>query len=248
VSHLIVEQGDVAVIRLNHGVTNAITGDLIGELSEALDEAAGASSALVLTSANAKFFSIGFNLPELLAFDREAMGDFYRAFNRLCLKLHAFPRPTVAAIPGHAVAGGCILAICCDIRVISEGKKFMGLNEIHLGVPVPYASHCILSGIVGPRTIRQIEDGGELFLPEALEAMGLVDRVLPPEAVIDGAKETAKTLGKLPEKAFAVQKRNRVEGIRTQALAGLEAKAEDFLDCWFSEGTREKLREAAEKF
>ena len=99
-------------------------------------------------------------------------------------KLFTFPKPTAAAISGHAIAGGCILTLCCDYRYIAEGRKLMGLNEIKLGVPVPYVADCILRSLVGFRHAREIMESGDFYQPETSFQKGLVDAVLPLENVL----------------------------------------------------------------
>ncbi|UCD05621.1 MAG: enoyl-CoA hydratase/isomerase family protein, partial [candidate division WOR-3 bacterium] len=110
----------IAVVRLSRGTTNAINLELIHDLSDNLKVTRDDAdiSGLVLTSANEKFFSIGFDIPGLINLEEGDFREFYKAFNRLCLDMYTFPKPIVAAITGHAVAGGCILTICCDYRFI----------------------------------------------------------------------------------------------------------------------------------
>jgi enoyl-CoA hydratase/carnithine racemase len=166
----------------------------------------------------------------------------------VCLRLYTFPKPTVAAITGHAVAGGCILALCCDYRLIAEGKKLMGLNEIKLGVPVPYLADCVLQGIVGTRCARDMMDTGEFYVPADALRMGLVDAVFPVGDVLPKAVEKARLLGAWPPPAFALIKRNRVEQIEQRVMARREEKERLFVDCWYSEEARQRLKEAIEKF
>jgi len=123
---------------------------------------------IVLTSSNEKFFSIGFDIPGLFEFSKEDLSNFYRSFNQLSIALNTLPKPTIAAITGHAIAGGCILALCCDYRFIAEGRKLMGPNEIKLGVPIPYPADCILRSLVGTRNAREITDNGDFYEPEKL--------------------------------------------------------------------------------
>jgi enoyl-CoA hydratase/carnithine racemase len=238
------------IIKLERGVTNALDLDLIDELSDALDQVINDSEihSLVLSSASAKFFSIGFNIPELFDLQKEDFKSFYQAFNQLCLQLYALPKPTIAAISGHAIAGGCILALCCDERFISAGRKLLGLNEVKLGVPVPYVADCLLHDLIGTRLARQVMEGGEFYPPEEALHMGMVDRVLPLEAVLPAALERAHALGELPQIAMQVIKTNRVEQVLAQILARLEGKQEIFIECWYSSGTRARLREAMAKF
>ena len=243
-------QDNVGIVKLNHGVTNAINLDLVNELSDSIQKAKSEFRlrGLVFTSSNDKFFSIGFNLPELIELPEEDLRHFYASFNQMCIELLTFPRPTIAAISGHAIAGGCILALCCDYRFIAEGHKLMGLNEIKLGLPVPYVADCILRSLVGIRHAREITDTGEFYQPEASLQMGLVDAILPLEDVLANALEKACIIGSYPENAFATIKRNRIEEIEEQIRAKLEEREQIFLSSWFSKPAQESLQEAAANF
>jgi enoyl-CoA hydratase/carnithine racemase len=243
-------QEDVGLVKLNHGVTNAINLELVQALSEALQKAKSEFRlrGLVFTSTNHKFFSIGFNLPELIELSEGDLRTFYTSFNQMCLELYTFPKPTIAAISGHAIAGGTILALCCDYRFISEGRKLMGLNEIKLGLPVPYVADCILRSLVGLRHAREITDEGEFYSPETSLKMGLVDAILPPEEVLSHSIEKASLMGSYPENAFATIKRNRIQPIETEIRSNLESREKDFLSSWFSTAPQELLKAATSNF
>jgi enoyl-CoA hydratase/carnithine racemase len=238
------------IIQLERGVTNALNLELVNQLGGALDQAEKnpAIHSLVLSSASDKFFSIGFDIPKLFDLPMEDFKIFYQAFNQLCLKLYTFPKTTIAAISGHAIAGGCILTLCCDERFIAAGRKLIGLNEVKLGVPVPYVADCLLRDLVGTRLARQVMEIGDFYQPEEALQMGMVDRVLPLEAVLPAAREQAQSLGTLPPEAAQVIKTNRVERVTAQILMRLEDKEKIFVECWYSSGTRARLREAMEKF
>jgi enoyl-CoA hydratase/carnithine racemase len=243
-------QDTVAIVRLSRGVTNVLDLELVNELGALLEkiEHDPGTSALVLGSESAKFLSIGFDIPHLFDLPRKDFEIFFGEFNRVCLKLYTLPKPTVAAITGHAVAGGCILALCCDYRFIAEGKKLMGLNEIKLGVPVPYLADCVLQSIVGTRYARDMMDTGEFYAPADALRMGLADAVLPVGDVLPRAVEKARLLGAWPPQAVALIKRNRVEQIEQRVLAQREEKERFFVDCWYSDEARQRLRAAMGKF
>jgi len=240
----------VAIVRLNRGTTNPLNLDLLEQLGDALLRVRQDSRvhSLVLASSNQKFFSIGFDLPHLFGLSRKDFSVFFRRFNDVCLDLYTLPKPTVAALEGHATAGGCILAICCDYRFIAEGRKLMGLNEVKLGVPLPYLADHVLRSLVGFRNARDIVDTGELFPPEESLRMGMVDQVLPLEQVLPKSVEKARSLGSLPHEAFSLIKRNRVEIVETLVVPRLEEKDRLFIDCWYSDEARTRLREAMAKF
>jgi enoyl-CoA hydratase/carnithine racemase len=242
-------QDQVAILKLSRDVTNALNLDLVTKLEEALEEVKldPEVRGIVLASANDKIFSLGFDIPWLYGEDRERVGSFFRFFNQTCLDLYTIPKPTIAAITGHATAGGTILALCCDYRHIAEGRKLMGLNEIKLGVPVPYLPDCIARELLGVSRAREVLETGSFYGPEDLLRMGMVDQVLPLQSVLAKSVEKAMQLGSMPQ-AFAVIKQNRVEAIEDRVREHGEEKATAFLDCWFSPDTRERLREAIKKF
>jgi len=240
----------VMLAKFNRGVTNALNSEFVQALDEVLQrvKSDAAVSGLVLGSSNEKFFSIGLDIPELYALNREDFRDFFRVFNRVCMDLYTLPKPTVAAITGHALAGGCILALCCDWRFIAEGRKLMGLNEVKLGVPVPYLADRVLHGLAGVRHARKVMEGGDFYAPsEALE-MGMVDEVLPVEEIVNKALALAEKLGFLPGAAYGMIKQNRVETTVAEVLSHETKKERYFIESWYSEAVRERLREAMKKF
>jgi enoyl-CoA hydratase/carnithine racemase len=164
------------------------------------------------------------------------------------LDIYTYPKPTIAAISGHAIAGGCIIALCCDYRYISEGRKLMGLNEIKLGLPVPYPSYCILEHLVGARYAKYLVESGDFFEPDKLFEMGLVDEVLPKGQVLPRSIEKIRSIGEMPKVAYEIIKRNRVEDVEKLILSKLEEKEKNFLSCWQRADVRELLAEAVKKF
>jgi enoyl-CoA hydratase/carnithine racemase len=124
----------------------------------------------------------------------------------------------------------------------------MGLNEVKLGVPVPYPADCILRDLVGVRAARDVMEGGEFYQPRDAFQMGMVDRICPPEKMLTQAVEKAKVLSVFSQQAYTLIKRNRVEQIEEHIKAHLKAKERLFVDRWYSEEARELLREAMEKF
>ena len=201
-----------------------------------------------MESSNDKFFCIGFDIPQLISLSRDDFTHFYRSINQMFLELYSLPKPTIAAITGHAIAGGCILALVCDYRYIAEGRRLMGLNEIQLGVPVPFIADCILRDLVGVRYSREIVETGDFYNPDQTLQMGMVDKVLPLEEVRTGAREKVKSLSEMPSQAFAIIKANRVEGITQEMTVQNEAQEAAFVGRWYAEDTRKLLQEAVSKF
>jgi enoyl-CoA hydratase/carnithine racemase len=124
----------------------------------------------------------------------------------------------------------------------------MGLNEIQLGVPVPYPAACILEQLVPSSVARDMVYGGEFFHAEDLLAMGLVDEVLPLEDVVEESVKRVDAVGRFPGAAFDLIKRARIEPIEARIRKRLEEEEEAFVECWFSPQARRRLQEAAKRF
>ena len=238
---------DIGLIRLHSGVTNPIGMDLIQELDHILESRRSTDRGLIL-SGGEKFFSIGFHLPELLQLNREDLGEFYSRFNRTLFKLLTLPIPTLCCLTGHAVAGGCILSLGCDFRIAASEKTKIGLNEISIGVPVPYLADMLLRQIVGHRAAEKMMYTGDFISSAQAEALGLVDETLDRDQLEPRALEKIQRFSSAPLAAFAKIKSNRLEGIVHRFEQGFAEKCRSFLDIWFTPDTQTLLARAAEKF
>ncbi|MCK5054260.1 MAG: enoyl-CoA hydratase/isomerase family protein [Anaerolineales bacterium] len=243
-------QDRVAILKLNRGITNAIDGKLVLALDSALKKQAAdpAVLGLVLTSSNNKFFSIGLDIPGLFNLGKEEFRSFYQSYNQMCLRMLTISKPLVAGVTGHAIAGGCILTLCCDYRFISEGRKLIGLNEIKLGVPVPYVADCVLRKLIGYRNARDVMDSGGFLEPEEAHKLGIVDRVLPSEEVLSQSVEKARELSSDSPEAYALIKSSRVHAVEKEIAAQLSEREDAFIKCWFSDDARAHLEDAISKY
>lgn len=247
-SKVVVEdQGPVAVLRLANGVTNAIGTELVEELSVAIGSVQSRYRGLVLAG-NTKFFSIGLDVPNLLSLDRSTMADFWNRFEDLVLALYSLPIPTACAICGHATGGGAILALACDFRFIADGKKLMALNEVKIGLPVPYLADLMLRQVVADRVAVEMEFCSAFIGPTDARAAGLVDAVCSEKAVEENALEKIRGIAALPPAAFALTKQHRIRQIPTRFKAVRQDLNRAFMDCWFAPATQTLLAEAAAKF
>ena len=244
---IIEEQGAVAVLRFNNGVTNAISTELLDDLTEAVRRIKSEFKGMVLAGGE-KFFCIGLDLPALLQLERPDMTDFYIRFNRAVLDLYTLPMPTVCSIAGHATAGGAIFALSTDFRFVSSGRKFIGLNEVKIGLPVPYLGDLLLRQIVGDRCATEMLFGGEFMEPEQAYSAGLVDAICSPEELEAKAVAKISELAALPPGGIAAIKINRVDSVRSRYEEMRHSDIDLFQNCWFNPEVQEVLKESAKKF
>ncbi|GAC1346096.1 MAG: enoyl-CoA hydratase/isomerase family protein [Myxococcales bacterium] len=237
-------QGDAALLRINTGKANAINAAWVARMNGALDEVAAAGShALVVTGSEA-FFSAGLDLPELVGLDRLALFAFMESFNAVMLRLFTLPVPVIAAVNGHAIAGGCVLALQADLRVMADGKGRIGLTEVPLGIGLPSLVLETLRAQVPPASLLPIAMEGRLLGPAEALQLGLVHEVVAPGELIPRALAHAARLAVLPRHSVAQVK----SALRAPAVAALRATAATesprWLDLWFSPGGQAGVRAA----
>ena len=171
--------GGIVEIKLARAPVNALDPALCTQLRQALRAAVDSGARGIVLSGGEKVFSAGLDVPHLLSLgeDREALKAAWQSFFDTALALAESPVPVAVAMAGHAPAGGCVLALCCDYRVMAEGAFKIGLNEVQVGLcpgPVIYA---VLRRMVGPRHADQLISSGLLLSPAQALEVGLVDRV-----------------------------------------------------------------------
>src|SRR2546423_842072 len=157
-----VEHGSIRELRLDRPPANALSPELIAALKHAIQSAPGEGTRALILSGAPRRFSGGLDVPLLLGLDRPAMATLWRDFYALLGAIAASPIPIVAAITGHAPAGGTVLALFCDYRIMAEGDYKIGLNEVQVGIPVPPVILAGLRRLVGLRFGERMAVGGGL--------------------------------------------------------------------------------------
>lgn len=240
--------GEVCVLRMEGGKANAINPAFLEELGAQLDAFDGDPARALVLIGYDRFFSAGLDLVTLADFDRAAMDAFMERFDRTMLRVFCATYPVVAAVNGHAVAGGCVLAMQADRRVLAEGGTRFGVNETALGVGLPATViEAFRAQVPAPSMIRACVDG-TLFEPDEALALGLVHDVVPAEQVEARAIDEAARLGAIGAASFAHVK----EGLRAPHAVAMAASLADdvradWLDTWFSDDAQRLIGEAVAK-
>ena len=235
-------QGAVAEVRLERGKVNALNEEVVDELAGCLRAlTADARVRAVVLTGTGKFFSFGFDIPAFMGASREAFTTYLGKFTSLYRELFAYPRPVVAAINGHAVAGGCMLATACDARVMVRDNARIGLNEIGFGSSLFAGSLELLRFWVGNRRAQEVVYGGALYGAEQACALGLVDAVVPDAELSGEARRRAEDLSGKSSAAFGSIKRLLRQPTLEEIQRREEASIREFVDIWYSEETRRGL-------
>jgi Delta3-Delta2-enoyl-CoA isomerase len=234
-------------IRFARPPVNAFNVDLLERLNEALDAARADGCRAIVLSGRPGMFTAGLDVPELLTLDRKQMLRGWEVFFGAQARLAAAPVPVAAAITGHSPAGGAVLALYCDHRVMAAGKYWIGLNEVQVGLfpgPIIYGA---LRRLVGARVADRLITGGVLFTPEEALASGLIDRVTDESDVIPATLEWARHFASLPPLAVSrTRAMARADLVNLVANLG-PADYEAMNEAWFSAETQATLRNLAER-
>lgn len=236
--HIVIERHErVAVARMNRGKANPINRQLIEDLFKAFgaleqDDTVGA---VVLASASEKIFCAGFDMDEVFAYDRPGMRDFFGRFMDLYTYLTRFPKPTVAAVNGHALAGGAIFALVCDERIFAEGQYGFALNEIDLGIVLTPGIFQLAANVMGVNNARAFVLTGESLPMAQSLAVGAVRDFVPRGEVEPLALERASALARKPPQAYGALKGLVMDHTGMPADTADRAHLEAFLDGWFSD-------------
>src|SRR6266446_3211274 len=193
--------GEAVVLRMRAGKANAIGPAWLGRMETLLEEVAAARPRALVVTGYEGFFSAGLDLPALDALNSEEMGTFIAGFSRVMLRIFELPLPVVAAVNGHAIAGGCVLALQADVRVGARADFRMGLNEVQLGIGLPAVVLETLRAQVPAPSLLPIALEGRLFAPEEALAVGLLHELASPDRFEQRAVARALELGALPPAA-----------------------------------------------
>ena len=242
-----IDHGVIRELRLARPPVNALSPELIVALKKAIQAAPGDGARALILSGSPGRFSGGLDVPLLLGFDRPAMAALWRDFYALLGAIACSSIPIVAAITGHAPAGGTVLALFCDLRVMASGDYKIGLNEVPVGIPIPPV---ILAGarrLVGPRLAERLAVSGEFLSPQDALGFGMIDEVVALEKVVDRAVERCRRLLALPAEAMASTRRLARADLVAIFAADLEPELQRVVASWWSAETQESLRALAER-
>jgi enoyl-CoA hydratase len=230
------EREDVTVLRIEHGRVGALDVELLDALTEAVT---ASDRALVITGTGSSF-SAGVDLRRILEGRRPYTEALLTALSRTYRAVFDHPRPTVAAVNGHAIAGGCVLALACDLRLMSGGR--IGLTELAVGVPFPTTALEVVQHALGPRTGRVLL-GGQIEDREHALALGMVDELTEPGELVPRAVALAAELAARSPESYRLAKVQ----LHRQANAAIEATAGGdaaVLAGWASDDTRLRIEAA----
>jgi enoyl-CoA hydratase len=209
------ERSGVAVLRMEHGKVNALDTEFLSDLIAAFDDAGRSAAPAIVLTGRGTVFSAGVDLVRLLDGGREYLEAFLPALTTAFHRLFMLPKPVVAAVNGHAIAGGHILMAACDYRVMAGGTGTVGVPELQVGVPFPAMAMEVLRHVTRPDVLQELICLGRTYRTGDALARGLVHELVEPEVLLDRALERALEMAAIPERSFRIAKHQ----LRAPALA-----------------------------
>jgi enoyl-CoA hydratase len=209
--------GDIALVTLRHGKANALDLELCDALRLALRDIEESDARAVVLTGAGTIFSAGVDLIRLVDAGDAWVARFVEALADAFEALFVFPKPVVAAVNGHAIAGGCILACACDYRVMARGPWRIGIPELRVGVAFPAIAIEIMRATLAPAQLRRLVLHGAALEGDEALAYSLVDELAEADRLLDQALEAADRLGRLRSEAFRLTKAQLREPFAAQA-------------------------------
>lgn len=233
---------DILELRLDRPPANALNQALLEELRGAVEAAPGAGARGLVLSGRPGMFSGGLDVPELLTLERVGIEALWREFFATLRALAGSPIPIAAAVTGHSPAGGAVLTLFCDYRVMADGDFKIGLNETQVGLSLNEAIYGPLRRLVGRRAAERLAVEGAMIPAPRAHALGWIDELAPVEAVVGRALDILRRLLALPPKAMS-----DTRGLLRQDLVAMiahdPAAEAAVTEMWFSEETQGAMRD-----
>jgi enoyl-CoA hydratase len=235
------DSGSIAVLRLSHGKVSALDVDFCHALVRELQDIAVSDAQALVVTGSGSTFSAGVDLFRVLHGGADYLHHFLPAMESFFQTLLTFRKPAIAAINGHAIAGGCIIAAACDYRLMAEGSARIGVPELAVGVPFPTLPFEIVRARVSPQQFRDLVFTGRTVPPPEALALGLIDEIAPLDVLMARAQHAAERLAAIPPITFALTKRTFTDPLleRVRGAASLNA---DVLAAWESAAVQARMR------
>jgi len=231
---------DIAILTMVHGKANALSTAFCDALSACVREAS-AARAIVITG-RGHIFSAGVDLPLLLEGGPAYVREFLPALHRLYDTIFFHPKPIVAALNGHAVAGGCVLACATDRRLMAAGGGRIGVTELLVGVPFPPLAFEIMRYATAPQFFPSVIFTGATFGPPQAIERGLIDEIVEPDALMERALTAAEELATLSPAAFALTKKQMRQTVAERTAANERSYGGDVTELWVAQGSHDYIR------
>ena len=234
--------GNIGIISIDRPPVNAINPELVSALSNAIDSFKSNNSIKgVILEGRSGIFSAGLDITHLFPKDCYYIENFWKDFSKLLVNMFSYPKPLYSSIGGHCPAGGTVMVIMTDYRIMENGKYVIGLNEVDVGLTVPYGIGMVFQYVVGKRNAEELLLKAKLISPSEALRVGLVDELCDSETILDLTLERISVASSL----YSPQQQETKKILREKTLSIVEKNfnrdTQLILDSWFSESGQKRL-------
>lgn len=236
------QRGGIGILHMTHGRANAMDTEFCEGLAAELERQREQDVQALVITGQGRIFSAGVDLLRLVEGGPSYLSGFLPALGRLFETLFSYPKPVVAAVNGHAIAGGCILACAADYRLMTQQKGRIGVPELLVGVPFPTIALEIMRNAVAPQHLANLLYSGETVAPAQAVEYGMIDELVESDALLERAIAAAERLASLPPRAFTLTKQQ----LRAPAIQRLREIGPQFdaiaQQLWEAPSTQEAVK------
>jgi enoyl-CoA hydratase/carnithine racemase len=232
----------IALVTLRYGKVNALDTEFCESLAGRFNELRAAEAKAVVLTGRGTAFSAGVDLIRLSEGGDDYIRKFLPSLHKLYESVFFHPKPVVAAINGHAIAGGCLLAACADRRIMARGSGRIGVTELQVGLPFPALAFEILRATVPARYLAEVTYSGATYEPDAALTRGWIDEIAEPADLLEDASAVAQELGALSSAAFAQTKAQIRRPVAEHYARSGQASDKAAADVWCAPATLTFIR------
>ncbi|HEX9983797.1 MAG TPA: enoyl-CoA hydratase/isomerase family protein [Thermoanaerobaculia bacterium] len=237
------EQDGILTLKLAHGKVSALDLELLEALSRALIEAGESDARAVILTGTGSSFSAGVDLFRIVDGGPDYVEQFYPALSRMCVDLFSLAKPVVAAVNGHAIAGGAVMAFAADYKLMVADKARIGVPELLAGVPLPPSVIEVLRFALPPQHLQAMVYTGRTVTASEAQQQGLIDEAVTAEALLPRALEVATQLAALPPEGFRLAKRQLRDKALTWSKRYIGEFDRDAMAHWKTPETHARIRD-----
>jgi Delta3-Delta2-enoyl-CoA isomerase len=235
---------NIATVVLSRGKVNALTEEVVDELRNSFQAlSTDPKVKAVILTGTGKFFSFGFDIPHFLDHSKDQFARYLTKFADFYTYLFVFPKPVIAALNGHTIAGGCMIATACDYRIMVKGKAKISLNEITFGSSVFAGSVEMLKACVGHRNAESILCSGAMYSAEQALDLGLIHKIAQEQDLLPLAERVAEDFASRDSQAFQSIKQLLRKPIAEEMKKRESESIVEFVDIWYSPETRAQVEQ-----
>jgi enoyl-CoA hydratase len=237
------DKDGIAILTMRHGKANALDIESCNAIAGAFAKLASSSTRAVVLTGQGRIFSAGVDLVRLSDGGAKYTRDFLPVLHKVFAAIFDFPKPVVAALNGHAIAGGCVLACAAEKRIMAEGAGRVGVTELQVGVPFPPLALEIMRHVTAPHFLEEVILGANTYMPADALARGLINEIVPADKLMDRAMAVAQSLAAISPPAYALSKRQLRQPANDRANSEMASRDAEITGLWVADASMQRVRD-----